>query len=111
MKGEARKAAIAAYKERKTVAGIYLVRCLTSGERWVGRAPNLAAIKNQLWFTLRLGTSPHRALQAAWQAHGEDSFTLEELERLKEEESAYIRDRLLKERLDHWRAELGVEAI
>jgi hypothetical protein len=37
-----RKAAIAAYKERKTVAGIYVIRCAASGGAWVGQAPNLA---------------------------------------------------------------------
>jgi len=111
MKGEARKAATAAYKERKAVAGIYQVRCLSTNQRWVGRAPDLAAIKNRLWFTMRLGSSPYRSLQAAWQAHGEESFTLEELERLEDEEQAYVRDRLLKERLDHWCAKLAAEAI
>jgi hypothetical protein len=40
-KGEDRKAAIAAYKERKSVAGIYVIRCAASGEAWVGQAPNL----------------------------------------------------------------------
>ena len=32
-----RKAAIAAYKERKTIAGVFVVRCAASGEAWVGQ--------------------------------------------------------------------------
>ena len=50
-----RKAAIAAYKERKTVAGIFVIRSQASAERWVGAAPNLEKIQNRIWFTLRQG--------------------------------------------------------
>ena len=32
MDGADRKAAIAAYKERKTAAGVFVIRCLASGE-------------------------------------------------------------------------------
>lgn len=111
MRIEEKKAAVAAYKERKTVAGIYLLRCEPSGQRWVGRATDLASIENRLRFTLRHRSHAHRDLQAAWDLHGPDAFRLEELERLEEESLAYIRDRLLKERLGHWQAQLGVEAI
>lgn len=81
-----RKAAIAAYKERKVIGGIYAVRCRATDRRWIGWAPNLSTIQNRLWFALRLGTSPHRTLQAAWTEHGGESFVLEEVERLDEEE-------------------------
>ena len=107
----ARKAAIAAYKERKTVAGIFVIRCKASSETWVGQTPNLETIQNRIWFTLRQGSHTCRSLQAAWTTHGPDSLTFEECERLDEEETAYIRDTLLKERAVHWRAQLGAEAI
>ena len=42
---------------------------------------------------------------------GRTISTFEECERLEEEETPYIRDALLKERLLHWRAQLGAEAI
>ncbi|TYL97472.1 GIY-YIG nuclease family protein [Bradyrhizobium rifense] len=106
-----RKAAIAAYKERKTIAGIYVVRCAASGEAWVGQAPNLETIQNRIWFTLRQGSHPCRSLQAAWNAHSETGLTFGECERLEDEEIAYVRNALLKERLLHWRAELKAEAI
>ena len=51
------------------------------------------------------------SLQAAWNAHGEAGLTLGECERLEDEETAYVRDALLKERVLHWRAELKAEAI
>ena len=106
-----RKAAIAAYKERKTIAGIYVVRCAASGEAWVGQAANLETIQNRTWFTLRQGGHPCRSLQAAWTTHGPDSLTFEECERLEQEETAYIQNALLKERALHWRSQLNAEAV
>ena len=66
MKSEERKAAVAAYKLRKAVPGIYVVACATTGEQWAGSAPDLATIWNRLSFTLRQGANTHRSLQAAW---------------------------------------------
>jgi hypothetical protein len=107
-----RKSAIAAYKERKAVAGIYAVRCAASGEVWVGQSADLAKIQNRVWFTLRQGGHPCRSLQAAWNTHGEAGLTLGECERLDEEEdAAYVKNALLRERLAHWQAELKAEAI
>ena len=111
MKRDDRKAAVAAYKEQKTVAGIFAVRCATSGQVWVGQAPNLATIQNRIWFTLRFGNDPHPDLQEAWNKHGADSFSFEELERLKDEESPNFRRALLNERQAHWQSKLGAQAI
>ncbi|MDD1519388.1 MULTISPECIES: GIY-YIG nuclease family protein [Bradyrhizobium] len=106
-----RKAAIAAYKERKTAVGIYVVRCVATGEAWVGQAFDLEKVANRIWFTLRQGGHPCRALQAAWNAHGAAGLTFAECERLDEEETSYIRDALLKDRMLHWRSDLNAEAI
>ncbi|PTM39128.1 GIY-YIG nuclease family protein [Bosea sp. 124] len=106
-----RKAAIAAYKERKIATGIYRVRCLASGQTWVGQAANLDKIENRIWFTLRHGSHRHRALQAAWLLHGAEHFVLEPVEQLDEETDPYLRDRILKGRLAHWAVELGATAI
>ena len=106
-----RKAAITAYKERKTIAGVYAVRCAASGQAWVGQAPNLETIQNRIWFSLRQGSHTCRSLQAAWTTHGEAGLTFAECERLEDEESAYVRNALLKERLLRWRAELKAELI
>ena len=111
MKSEDKKAAITAYKERKTVAGIYIVRCGRSGQAWVGQTPNLDTIQNRIWFSLRMGSHANRDLQSAWTMHGGDAFTFEAVERLKDEELAYVRDTLLKERATHWRSVLNGAAI
>ena len=106
-----RKAAIAAYKERKTVAGIFVVRCTATSETWIGQSPNLEKIQNRIWFSLRQGSHTCRSLQAAWTTHGPDSLTFEECERLEQEETAYIQNALLKERALHWRSQLNAEAV
>ena len=106
-----RKAAIAAYKERKAIAGIFMIRSKASAERWVGQTANLEKIQNRIWFSLRQGSHTCRRLQAAWTAHGPDNLSLEVCERLEEEETPYIRDALLKERVKHWRTQLGAEAV
>ena len=111
MRSEDRKAVTAAYKERKAVAGIYALHCDPSGQRWVGRAMDLGTVQNRLWFMLRQGLDRSRSLQAAWTRHGPQSFTFEEVERLDDETLAYVRDKLLKERLAHWCAALAAEAI
>lgn len=111
MRHEDRKAAIAAYRERKVAAGIYLVRCLASGERWAGQAPDLSTIRNRVWFTLRHGSHHRRSLQAAWNAHGETAFAFEELERLDETALEAGRERVMKARLAHWCAQLRAEAV
>jgi hypothetical protein len=107
MKSEDRKAAIAAYKKRSAAAGIFAVRCQASGQVWVGQTLNLDTMQNRIWFSLRMGSHSNADLQRAWSAHGEANFAYEALEQLEDEELAYVRDKLLKERETHWRATLG----
>ena len=111
MDGTDRKSAIRDYKERKPAPGIYAVRCMPSGECWVGRAPNLATIQNRLWFTLRQGLHRQEELQSAWRTHGADAFAFEIVEEMEEEPLAYVRDRLLKERLAYWQETLGAAVL
>ncbi|MBB2200742.1 GIY-YIG nuclease family protein [Gluconacetobacter tumulisoli] len=106
MERERRKAAVSAYKERKPAAGVYAVRCATSGQIWLGGAPDLSTIQNRLWFTLRQGSNPHRSLQDAWTAHGSTAFTFEVVERLQGEETGYVRDAMLKDLLTRWAGKL-----
>lgn len=111
MKTEDKKAAIAAYKERKVVIGVYAVRCPASGKIWIGHSTSLDTIQNRVWFTLRLGNHPCRELQQAWNNRISDDFVFEELERMDDEDLAYVREARLKERAAHWRSSLGGIAI
>ncbi len=105
-----RKAAIVAYKERTTPAGIYAVRCAATGQVWAGASRHLDTHRNGLWFALRMGSSPNRALQAAWTAHGEAAFAFEVVEQLPPETAPYLLQAELKERLAACRARLDALA-
>ena len=111
MRTEDRKAAVSAYRERKVESGIYAVRCVASGEAWVGSTPDLSKIQNRLWFTLRQSTNMHRSLQTAWNAHGAEAFSFEIVERLDEEAIGYVSDRVMKERLVQWAEQLRAVRI
>jgi hypothetical protein len=111
MKREDRKAAVAAYKERKGEPGVYVVRCAATGQNWVGAAPELSTIWNRVSFALRQGGQKPASLQTAWCEHGPDSFTFEPVEALTDEQLVFGRERMLKERRAHWCAALNAEAI
>ena len=106
-----RKAAVSAYKERKAVAGVYVVRCAPTGEQWVGTAPDLATIWTRRSFSLRQAADPNRALQAAWNAYGAEGLTFAVLEELDAETLSFARNRTFKERAEHWRETLGAGAM
>jgi hypothetical protein len=111
MKREDKKAALAAYKERKPEPGIYVVRCAATDQVWVGAAPELSAIWNRVSFALRQGGQKPVSLQSAWNAHGPDNFAFEPVEALTDEQLIFGRDRMLKERRTHWCEALEAEAI
>jgi hypothetical protein len=111
MRTEERKAARAAYRERKTVAGIYVLTCVPTGECWVGRAPDVETIENRIRFGLRHAATPHRGLQAAMRAYGEAGFRFEIVERLKDEDMDLGRERILKNRHAFWCERLKANAV
>lgn len=102
MNQQDRKTAIAAYKEQKTVAGVFAVICSATGEAWVGPSRHVDTQKNGLWFSLRQGTCRNPALQAAWTRYGEPDFRFEQLDRLPEDTSPVLRDLELKKRVGLW---------
>lgn len=106
-----RRAAIAAFKERKVAWGVFAVRCAATGETWVGGSRHVDTQKNGLWFSLRHGANPNRALQAVWNVHGSDAFAFEVLERLSDDLSDLRRPDELKARTADWRARLNCSFI
>ena len=105
-----KKAATAAYKERKPAFGVFAVVCNATGEAWVGQSRSVDTHQNRLWFTLRQGEGP-ASLQAAWREHGESEFRFEELDRLREDYPEIGRMDELKRRQALWRERLRAEAI
>ncbi len=100
-----RKAAVDAYRDRPAVAGIYEMRGGTSA--WVGATPTLDSIENRLRFTLKHGSHPNPALQAA----AAEGLTFGVLETIDPELAPLVRARLLKERLAHWLAQPGARPL
>jgi len=112
MSTERRRELVQAYKARKTRRGVYGVRCAAVGEAWVSASRNLDAQKNSLFFQLRAGNHPNRALQAAWKAHGEAGFAYEELAELADEaRSDYALKADLEALEQEWRCKLGAKAV
>lgn len=106
MDPQARKAAVAEYKERKAAFGVFAVICTATGETWVGQSRHVDNHKNGLWFALKHGGCPHRLLQEAWNTHGHEAFRFEELERLRDDFPPVSRTAELKRRLAIWQARL-----
>ena len=106
-----RKALIADYKDRETVAGVFAVICSATGRAWVGQSRHIDTQQNGLWFALKLGSSPYKSLQAEWTVHGADSFRFEQLDRLSPDLSDMARKDELKKRAALWAARLEAEAL
>ena len=111
MEKQDRKAAVAQFKEQKSVHGVYAVICRATGESWVGTSRNLGAQQNSLWFTLRNGGGPFPSLHQAWLAHGEPDFRFEELDRLSDDFSDMLRADELKKRRKLWAARLQAQVL
>jgi hypothetical protein len=111
MNRDDRKVAVAAYKERKSQAGIYVVRCAPSGQCWIGAAPDLSTIWNRLSFGLRQGVAAPASLQSAWATHGAESLSFEIVETVDADDLSYGRDRKLRERRDQWCEAMKAEPI
>jgi hypothetical protein len=106
-----RKAAAAAFKERKPVPGVYAVRCAGSGNLWLGQASDMTTVQNRHWFALRMGSHTNRVMQAAWASHGEASFSLDLVEILGDENDGTALASQLRDALKRWRTELGAGAV
>ena len=85
-----RKAAVAAYREQKTAAGVCAVRCAADGRAWLMDSLTVDVCQNRLWFELRQGAHRDRSLQAAWTAHGEAAFAFEIVARLPPDTSPLL---------------------
>lgn len=111
MRNVDRMAALAAYKEIKVEAGVFAVKCLPTGQVWLGSAPNLDKVQNRIWFSLRNSGYPGRSLQKAWDEGDASDFIFEVVDRIDEEANAYFRAAEMKKRLAEWRQRLNAELI
>lgn len=61
-------------------AGIYMIRHLANGKRYVGSASDCAGRKGTHLYQLRMGRHHSIILQRAWNKYGEDAFVFEIVE-------------------------------
>jgi hypothetical protein len=106
-----RKEAINEFKARKVLQGVFAVRCTATGRVWVSSSRNLDATRTGLWFMLRNGSHINRALQAEWNAQGEETFQYESLETLDEDLSPMAASDLLKQKKRDWLGRLQAQAL
>ncbi len=110
MDKQSRREAIRDYKERKTPAGVYAVRCAATGDVWVAGASNVEGQHARHWFGLRMGSHMNKAMQAAWTAHGEAAMAFEIVESIEAEDLTPLGlADLIKARERHWLATLGAK--
>lgn len=104
-----RKQLLRAYKERQTSPGAFAVRCETTGEAFIGTAPDVTNRENAVWFALRTGGHPNRRLQGLWASEGAGAFRFEVLEVLASEEDLepYVLASRLKDLEAAWIERLG----
>lgn len=114
MDRQARKAAIAACKEKKSVAGIYSLTCRIDGRIWVGETRNLEAQQNQVRFAMANGGFLNRDLREAVCTHGAAAFAYDVRARLNEPEEgldSYSRQKWLREQGRLWREKLAAQTV
>jgi hypothetical protein len=99
------------YAERKPSVGVFAVQCAATGETWVAWSRSLDKRKNGIWFELRAGGGHGvTEIYPSWKAHGEDAFSYEILEELKEDNPHKL-EILLEERADYWRTKLNAGTL
>jgi hypothetical protein len=108
---ESRKEIIRECKERKSIIGVYAVRCTANGRTWVGASRNLEATKNGCWFCLRNGSHREKSLQQEWNASGEAAFQYEILGRLDEDIHPLGIDDSLKDMKGDWIVRLNAQQL
>ena len=105
-----RKAAVAAYKKREALAGVFALRA-AGGGTWVGHARDMDAIGNRLWFMLRSGGHANHGLQQRWSELGETAFSLEPLEYIDTDALGTNPDKVLRGHAEAWREKLGADPV
>ena len=93
-------------KQLKPKQGVFALRCTPSGQVWVSHSRNLDASKNSVFFMLRGELHKDKALQAAYNEHGEAAFVFDVLEQFDEDLPAVNLWDQMVARQKHWSEQL-----
>ena len=91
---QSRKELKDAYKQLKPRMGVFAIRNLENGKRFIAQATNLDQVWNRHKFQLEHGSHPNTQMQDDWNTFGESSFVFEILHELKPTEGATPSDEL-----------------
>lgn len=83
MDSERRKQLKELYKQMKPEMGILAIKHTHNNKYYLEGTQDLRSTANSTKFKLNFGNHPHKQLQKDWQKDGQESFTIEVLEKLK----------------------------
>ncbi len=114
MDKEKKKALISAYKERKQIGGVFVIRNTVTGQMLLLSTLDLQGAKNSFNFTKKVGGGCfHMKLQEVWKEFGDKAFEMEVLEELEKQETQtnkeFRQDMDLLEEM--WLEKLPAEAL
>ncbi len=81
-----KKELMEAYKNRRPEMGVVSVRCLATGESFLGTSSDTRATMNGIRVKLNGGLYPNRRLQELWKLHGPEEFEISVLRTLDYED-------------------------
>ena len=82
-KNQTKKEIISAYKEKKSVGGIFVIRNNRSGKLFLDATQNITGIENRFEFSKKTKACFTIKLQKEWTPENSDDFTIEILEELE----------------------------
>lgn len=82
----------AAYKERKVIGGIYVIKNTSNEKMLLQSTADLQGSRNRYEFTRKIGSFTHLKLQEDWRELGSAAFQFEVLEELEKMETQTTRE-------------------
>jgi hypothetical protein len=98
------------FSDRPPQNGIFALKNAVTGEAWVGVSRNLDTQINGLRVRLNSNQFMNKDVQASWNAHGEDAFSYEVIERFVETDP-YVLELKRSERAAYWREQLNAGTV
>ena len=83
MDKDRRKELLEAYKNRCPQMGVIALRCIATGDSFLGASKDVPADFNSAKAKLSLDSHPNKALTALWETYGEEGFEFVVLESLE----------------------------
>lgn len=92
MDRQSRKEKLEAYKHRKIIGGVYLIKNNANGKSLLQSSTDLMGSKNRFNFSCHTGSCISLKLQNDWDKFGKDAFVFEVLEELIKKETQTLKE-------------------